>query len=79
MDFIYVGSHISPFDHQKYTENNLIKYNKLNGALRRNFGKRKRKGLQIRFKNVIAKSAVFMAVNAGRCVRKTETQLTVHK
>jgi hypothetical protein len=58
MDFIYVGSHISPFEHQKDIESNLMKYNKLNGVLRRNFWKQKRKDLQIRFNNVIAKAAL---------------------
>jgi hypothetical protein len=55
MDFIHAGNHISPFEHQKDIERNLMKYNKLNGVLRRNFGKQKRKGLRIRFKNVVAK------------------------
>jgi hypothetical protein len=58
MDFIYVGSHISPFEHQKDTESNFMKYNKLNGVLRRNFGKQKRKGLQSRLNNVIAKPSL---------------------
>jgi hypothetical protein len=39
MDFIYLGSHISPSEHQKYIERNLRKFSKLNCALRRNFGK----------------------------------------
>jgi hypothetical protein len=34
------------------------KYNKLNGVLRRNFGKQMRKDLRIRFHNVIAKAAL---------------------
>jgi hypothetical protein len=57
MGFIYLGSHISPFEHQKDIERNL-KYNKLNGVLRRNFGKQMRKDLQIRFHNVIGKPAL---------------------
>jgi hypothetical protein len=70
MDFIYLGSHNSQFEHQK---RKLMKYNKLNGVWRRNFGKQKRKDLQIRFQNVIAKRPSFMAVNAGRYVKKIET------
>jgi hypothetical protein len=58
MDFVYSGSHISPFEYQKDIERNVIKYNKLNGVLRRNFGKQMRKDLQIRFHNVIAKPAL---------------------
>jgi hypothetical protein len=57
MDFIYSGSHISPFEHQKDIERNLTKYHKSNGVLRRNFGKQMRKDLQIRFRNVTAKPA----------------------
>jgi hypothetical protein len=55
---MYLGSHISPFEHQKYIERNLMKYNKLNGALRRNFGKQMRKGLQIKVHSVVAKPAL---------------------
>jgi hypothetical protein len=57
MGFIYLGNHISPFEHQKDIERNL-KYNKLNGVLRRNFGKQMRKDLQTRFHNVVAKPAL---------------------
>jgi hypothetical protein len=28
MDFIYLGSHVSPFEHQKDIDRNLMKYNK---------------------------------------------------
>jgi hypothetical protein len=31
MDSMYLGSHISPFEHRKDIEKNLMKYNKLNG------------------------------------------------
>jgi hypothetical protein len=55
MNFIYLGSHISPFEHQKDIDTNLMKCNKLNGVLRRNCGKQMRKDLQIRFDDVIAK------------------------
>jgi hypothetical protein len=55
MDFIHVGSHISPFEHQKDVERKVMKYNKLNCVFRRNFGKQMRKDLQIRLHNVIAK------------------------
>jgi hypothetical protein len=40
MDFMYLGSNISPFEQQKDIERNLMKYNKLNGVLRRNLGNR---------------------------------------
>jgi hypothetical protein len=52
------STHVSPFEHQKDIERNFMKYYKLNGDLRRNFGKQMRKDLQIRFHNVIAKPAL---------------------
>jgi hypothetical protein len=58
MDCVYVGSHMSPFERQKDIERNLMKCNKLNGVLRRNFWKQIRKGLQIRFHNVTARLAL---------------------
>jgi hypothetical protein len=53
MDFIYFGSHVSPFEHQKDIHRNLMKCNKLKGNLRRNFGKQMRKDIQIRLHNAI--------------------------
>jgi hypothetical protein len=70
---------ISPFEHQKGTERNVMRYNKFNGVLRRNFGQQMGKDLQIRSHNVTAKPTRYMAVNAGHYVRKTETELTVRK
>jgi hypothetical protein len=58
MDFVYLGSHISPFEHRKDIDRNLMKCNKLNGILRRNSGKQMRKDIQIRFHNVISKPAL---------------------
>jgi hypothetical protein len=79
MDSIYLVSHISPFEHQKDTDRNLMEYNKLNEVLRRNSGKQMRKTFQIRFHEVIAKPAYFMTVNSGSYIKQTETELTVHK
>ena len=42
-EFIYLGSHISQHNHQKNIDRNLTKYNRLNGTLKRNFGKQIRK------------------------------------
>jgi hypothetical protein len=58
MDFIYLESHISPFEHQKDIERKFMKHNKLNGVLRRNFWKQMRKDLQMRLHKVIAKPAL---------------------
>jgi hypothetical protein len=41
MDFIHVGSHISPSEHQKDIECNLMKYKILNGGLRKILGNRR--------------------------------------
>jgi hypothetical protein len=58
MDFVHLGSHIWPCEHQKDIDRNLMKNNKFNGILTRNFGKQMRKNIQIRFHNVISKSAL---------------------
>jgi hypothetical protein len=57
----------------------LTKHNKSNGVFRRNFGKRMRKDLQIRLDNVTAKPALLYGSECWTHVRKTETELTVHK
>jgi hypothetical protein len=75
MDFIYLGSHISPFEHQKHTERNLTKHNKLNGVLRRNFGKRMRKYLQIRLHNVTAKPALLYGTECWTLRQKERNRI----
>jgi hypothetical protein len=77
MDFIYLGSHISPSEHHKDIKRNL-KYNKLNGVLTRKFGKQTRKDFQTRCHNVIAKPALLYGSECWTLFRKTETELTVH-
>ena len=42
-EFIYLGSHLSQYNNQKYIDRNLIKYNRLNGTLKRHFGGQMRK------------------------------------
>ena len=46
-DFVYLGSHISLYNHQSDINKNIIKYNQLNGILRWNFGKQIRQEIQI--------------------------------
>ena len=53
--FIYLGSHLSQYNNQKYISRNLIKYNRLSGTLKRNFGKQMRKETQLRFHNIVSK------------------------
>ena len=57
-EFIYLGSHLSQFNSQKDIDRNLIKYNRLNGTLKRNFGKQMRKEIQLRFHNIVSKPAL---------------------
>jgi hypothetical protein len=75
MDFMYSESHISPFEHQKDIERNLMKNNKLNGDLRRNFGKQMRKDFQIRFHNVTAKPALFYGSECWRLRQKDRNRI----
>jgi hypothetical protein len=77
MDFIYLGSHISPFEHQKDIERNFRKYNKLNGVLRRNFGKELRKDLQIRFHNVITKPALLYGSECWTLRQKNRNKIKI--
>ena len=53
-----LGSHLSQYNNQKDIERNLIKYNSLNGTLKRNFGKQMRKEIQLRFHNIVSKPAL---------------------
>jgi hypothetical protein len=79
MYFKYLGNHISPFEHQKDIESNLMEYNKLNGVLRRNFGKQKRKDLQIRFNNVIAEPVLLYGSEFWTLRQKYRNKLKVYK
>jgi hypothetical protein len=45
--FSYLGCHLSQYNNQKDRNRNLIKYNRLNGTLKRNFGKQMRKEIQL--------------------------------
>ena len=57
-EFIYLGSHLSQYNNEKDIDRNLIKYNRLNGTLERNFGKQMRKEIQLRFHNIVSKPAL---------------------
>ena len=51
-NFVYLGSPISLYNYyQSDINKNIIKYNQLNGILRRNFGNKMRQEIQIRFHN----------------------------
>jgi hypothetical protein len=53
-----LGSHLSQYNNQKDIDRNLTKYNRLNGTLKRNFGKQMRKEIQLRFHNIVSKPAL---------------------
>jgi hypothetical protein len=72
---VSLGSYISPFEHQKYIERNVMKYNKLNGVLRRKFGKQMRKDVKIRFHNVIAKSSLLYDTECWTLRRKDRNRI----
>ena len=50
-----MGSVLSQYNNQKYIDRNLIKYNRLNGTLKRNFGKQMRTEIQLKFHNIVSK------------------------
>jgi hypothetical protein len=52
-----------------------MKYNKLNGALRRNFGKKMRKDLQIIFHKVIAKPALLYGAECWALRQKDRNRI----
>ena len=54
-EFIYFGSHLSQKNNRTDIDRHLIKYNRLNGTLKRNFGKQMRKEIQLRFHNIVSK------------------------
>ena len=47
-----------------FRDRNLIQYNRLNGTLKRNFGKQMRKEIQLRFHNIVSKPAL---LNGSEC------------
>ena len=53
-----LGSHLLQYNNQKDTDRNAIKYNRLNGTLKINFGNKTRKVIQLRFHNIVSKPAL---------------------
>jgi hypothetical protein len=56
--YIWAGIFHNTYNNQKDIDRNLIKYNILNGTLKRNFGKQMRKKIQLRFHNIVSKLAL---------------------
>jgi hypothetical protein len=65
-EFMYLGSHLSQHNNQKYINRNLIKYNRLNGALKINFDKQMRKEIQLKFYNIVSKPALLRQRDKSR-------------
>ena len=55
-DFKYLGYRIS--EYKSDLEDKLQTYNKINGAIRRHFGKQKNKETKLRIHNITAKAAL---------------------
>lgn len=56
--FKYLGSTISLHNYNMDLEENLMRYNALNGCIQRNFGKFMRKEVQLKMYNIISKPAL---------------------
>ena len=62
-DFIYLAYCIT--EYKSDLEDKLYTYNKINGAIRRHFGKKMKKGTKSRIHNITAKAALKLEVNIG--------------
>ncbi|KAJ4431271.1 hypothetical protein ANN_19868 [Periplaneta americana] len=60
-NFTYLGTKISTMSAQTNIEENLQKYNKLNGCIKRHFGKGMRKEIKLRIHNITSKQALKFA------------------
>ena len=70
-DFKYLGYCIS--EYKSYLEDKLQTYNKINGAIRRNFGKQMNKETKLRIHNITAKAALKLGSEVW-VLRKREEQ-----
>jgi len=70
-DFKYVGCHIS--EYKSDLEDILQAYNKINGAIRRHFGKQMNKETKLRINNITAKAALKFGSEAW-VLKKREEQ-----
>ena len=72
---MYLGSHLSQYNNQKYIDTNLIKYNRLIGKLKRNFGKQIRKEIQLRFHNIVSKPALLYGTECWTLCQKDKSRI----
>jgi hypothetical protein len=72
--FIYLGSHLSQYNNQKDIDRNLTKYNRLNGTLKRNFGKQMRKKFSLDSITSFQNQRSYMTVHAGPFVKETNPE-----
>jgi len=70
-DFIYLGYRISEYGN--HLEDKLQTYNKINGAIRRHFGKQMNKETKLRLHNITAKAALKFGSEAS-VLKKREEQ-----
>ena len=72
-DFKYLGYHIS--ENKSDLEYKLQTYNKINGAIRRHFGKQMNKGTKLRIHNITAKAALKFGSEAWVLKKREEQRL----
>ena len=72
-DFKYLGYRISEF--KSDLEDKLQTYNKINGAIRRHFGKQMNKETELRIHNITAKAALKFGIEAWVLKKREEQRL----
>ena len=72
-DFKYVGYRIS--EYKSDLEDKLQTYNKINGAIRRHFGKQMNKETKLRINNITAKAALKFGSEAWVLKKREEQRL----
>jgi len=75
--FKYLGHHIS--EYKRVLEDTLQTYNKINGAIRRHFGKQMNKEAKLRIHNITAKAALKFGSKVWVLKKREEQRLEVAK
>ena len=73
IDFKYLGYRIS--EHKSDLEDKLQTYNKINGAIRRHFGKQMNKETKLRIYNITTKAALKFGSEAWELKKREEQRL----
>ena len=73
LKFKYLEYRIS--EYKSYLEDKLETYNKINGAIRRHFGKQTNKETKLRIHKITAKAALKFGIEAGVLKKREEQRL----